>query len=385
MQSLSSTPSSLATLVPQAIAQLLRKGSAVKISYLGEFRRYASGVTALRSANSGETPESQGVKFLLSAHLKALLSAGPDSKAEKEFEEGLTSGTITFECARDLAAELSTTEAQAQSALGSWLSSLIAQLHSLKSGTRLAVQPLGFFQVRRYQQFAGVNPKTKEPIPLPPKVLMFFQPSIRLCCALSNQASPEEVSHEQFLATFGPIMSIPTTDGRSILELASQVPGRMPGISQAEIEELQSIAKVPFPTLLKQLLLQCSTSSPPLQGLCEVASSKDACASLVERYGDKENSPPSGLPFAEVSPASEAAWCICACPQVFAAQEVFESCHDDDPDALRLSGWIASRVLLHRALHDFRGRVLRYDDAVTLMNYLAPVESGEGLHPNVPV
>jgi nucleoid DNA-binding protein len=381
--------------VPGAIAHVLTKEPQVTISSFGQFSRV--GIPARRSISLHAPyqeitlPAEQGVAFRLSPTLKEVLSAGPDSTAAERFELTLSQNSQMYECARALSSYLSCTEEQAHSAIRNWVSSLIKQLQKLDTGGLVAVAPLGFFEVRRYQGYAGINPKTKQPIPLPPKVLAFFLPSSRLRCIVNGRSMPEEVSHEEYASLCGPILELGDQTVERVFNLVSGVTGCGPGVSEAQVKHIEDHIGVTLPALLRQLLRDFSMHHAPFKGLSSVASTAEEYASLVERFGDKEAPQPRAIPFAKVSEMEECAWFACICPkcaddpQVFAAQQLGPSCHEDDGSAMRLSGWIASRVLLHRALTAFEGRVLQSDDSVALMRYLTRVHAGEGINPHLPI
>jgi|GEM_PF-6235882 len=381
--------------VPTAIAHVLAKEPRLTISSLGEFARVTC--PARRSISlhppydSVLVPEEQGIRFRLSSSLKDVLSAGPDSTAAKRFELALAQGSVTYECARGVATQLSCSEEQAQGAIRDWVSSLVKQLQVLETRGLVAVPPLGFFEVRRYQGYAGMNPITKQPIPIPPSVLAFFIPSLRLRRTVNGRPLPEEVSHEECNSVCGSILEMEDYTTARVLDLVSSVKAHKPGISAVDLEHIQATIGGQLPTLLGELLRNFSINHPPFRRLSTIASTPQAFAALIERYGDPDEPRLRAIPFAEVSDAGECAWFVCACskcsddPQVFAAQQVGQSGHEDEGDAMRLSMWISSRVLLHRAITTFEGRVLPYDDAIVVMKHLAQIHAGEGVNPNLPI
>ena len=379
--------------VPSAIAHVLAREPHVTISSLAQFRRVD--IPARRSImlhapyEEITLPAEHGVRFRPSTTLREVLSAGPDSSAAKRFEQTLLQGAETHECAKALSSYLSCSEAQAHSAIGSWACSLVKQLQALDTGDFVAVPPLGFFEVTRYQEVAGINPKTKQPILVPPTVLALFRSSERLRCIVNGRSMPDEVSHAEYASQCGPILELQDQTAEQVLNLVRSVAGYGPGVSEAEIARIEDQIGATLPILLRQLLKEFSMHKAPFKVLSSVASTAEEYASLLKDYGDNDAQQHQAIPFADL--LGEGAWFACMCakcaqdPQVFAAQQVPLSGHDDEGSTMRLSVWIASRVLLHRAITGFEGRVLRYDDAVAILRYLTQVHAGEGINPHLPV
>jgi integration host factor subunit beta len=69
---------------------------------------------------------------------------------------------------------------------------------SLRQGERIEIRGFGTFQVRSYKGYQGRNPKTGNPVEVPPKRLPFFKVSKNLAAEVNgSQAKNLEMVHQK--------------------------------------------------------------------------------------------------------------------------------------------------------------------------------------------
>lgn len=76
------------------------------------------------------------------------------------------------ELVRQVAAETGLSLAETERAVDSVFDTMIA---SMNEGKRIELRGFGVFEVREYDGYMGRNPKTGEPVSVPPKRLPFFK------------------------------------------------------------------------------------------------------------------------------------------------------------------------------------------------------------------
>ncbi len=58
---------------------------------------------------------------------------------------------------------------------------------AIKNGDRVEIRGFGSFELREYGSYTGINPRTRERIPVPPKKLPFFKPGKELRERVNNK------------------------------------------------------------------------------------------------------------------------------------------------------------------------------------------------------
>ncbi len=63
---------------------------------------------------------------------------------------------------------------------------------AIKEGNRVEIRGFGSFELREYDSYTGINPRTKERIKVPPKKLPFFKPGKELRDRVNRGKEKEE-------------------------------------------------------------------------------------------------------------------------------------------------------------------------------------------------